>query len=245
MTDTTEEKPKRISRVKKAVTTNVSFSTTATPPLTKPLVQVCDSLAGLMSATEKAKREITELQEKVVETQKTWADEQKEHDKMILGRDKEEELARKREIDEYGYQTKVTRRKVEDDFNEKRLAWERDLQQKKDEIAEEKKELTELRARVGSFDTELQKTIKEAQNSLAKELEEKYTNERKLREQEVKSEKEILNLKITSLTVENNRQGAEITALKKALDEATLQIKEIAVKVIEGRTPKIVGTSDN
>jgi hypothetical protein len=32
--------------------------------------------------------------------------------------------------------------------------------------------------------------------------------------------------------------------LKKAFDEATAQVKDIAVKVIEGRTPKIVPSTE-
>lgn len=74
---------------------------------------------------------------------------------------------------------------------------------------------------------------KEAESILEKILTEKFSNEKVLREQEIKAEKELLNLKITNLTAENARQTKEIESLKNALDEATKQIKEVAVKVIE------------
>ena len=49
----------------------------------------------------------------------------------------------------------------------------------------------------------------------------------------MKSEKELLVLKITNLTQENSRQSNEIAVLKKSLEEATRQLKDVAVKVIE------------
>mgnify|MGYP001568907884 CR=1 FL=1 len=53
-----------------------------------------------------------------------------------------------------------------------------------------------------------------------------------------KAEKEILALKIESLTANNERQVKEIESLKRAMEEARRQIKEIAVKVIESGSSK-------
>ena len=83
---------------------------------------------------------------------------------------------------------------------------------------------------------EKEKAVAEAQEILQEELVYKFETERKLKEQENKSEKDILNLKIANLTSENNRLNGEIGILKKALEEATRQVKEIAVKVIESGT---------
>ena len=102
----------------------------------------------------------------------------------------------------------------------------------------------DLREKVAGFETEMTKAVKEAQTNLVKEMEAEYTTERKLREQEIKSEKEILNLKINSLVSDNARLTAEVESLKKALDEAARQVKEIAVKVIEGRAAKQTNTSE-
>ena len=51
-------------------------------------------------------------------------------------------------------------------------------------------------------------------------------------------------LKINSLVSDNARLTAEVESLKKALDEAARQVKEIAVKVIEGRAAKQTNTSE-
>ena len=120
----------------------------------------------------------------------------------------------------------------------KKAKWERELQERKDEIAKEKLELDTFRKQVASFEEEKNTAIKKACVSLEKQLHETFAVERKLREQEVKSEKELLVLKITNLTSDNARQANEITALKKSLEEATSQLKDVAVKVIESSSSK-------
>lgn len=240
------DKPKRVVKAKKteAIALTPDKTMAELPKVYKPLHEVSDFLSGIIVGIEQAKKEIADLENNILATQKLWQEEQENHQKEVINRDEQLRLANKREEEEYEYQRKMERKRSEDEFAEKKLAWERELQQRKEEIAAEKKELTELRVRVAAFDTEEQKAVKEAQTATAKELEEKYTNERKLREQEVKSEREILNLKIVSLTTENSRQSGEIQALKAALDEATRQLKDVAVKVIEGRTPKVIDSSE-
>ena len=64
-------------------------------------------------------------------------------------------------------------------------------------------------------------------------------------DQEQKSEKELLAFKITNLTQENARQSQEIITLKKSLENATAQLKDVAVKVIESsgnKAPPIVAS---
>lgn len=57
--------------------------------------------------------------------------------------------------------------------------------------------------------------------------------EKILRDQEVKAEKDLLNMKISNLETDNLRLIKETEVLKRSLDEAARQVKEIAVKVIE------------
>lgn len=242
-----EEKPKRASRSRK--TENIAETPIATKPVTtlsdKTLETVLAHLSELSIKAEQAKVEIAALQKSITETKENWEKEKEVHVREVAVRDMEEELKRKRDKEEYDYQEKMARKKAEDDFAERKTIWERELAQKKDQIDAERKELSQLRTLTAGFETDKAKAIKEAQAALTKELEEKFGTERKLREQEVKSDKDILTLKITSLTAEVSRQAAEIVTLKKAFDEATAQVKDIAVKVIEGRTPKTVSPTQD
>lgn len=88
---------------------------------------------------------------------------------------------------------------------------------------------------VRGFESEKEKAVTKA---LQKELTSAFETEKKLREQEFKAEKELLNLKISNLIIENSRQANEIETLKKALDDTTRQIKEVAAKVIESGSPQ-------
>lgn len=90
-----------------------------------------------------------------------------------------------------------------------------------------------------NFDQEKEKAVKEACGLLQKQLQNAFAAEKKLREQEIKSEKELLALKITNLTQDNIRQANEIAVLKKSIEEATAQLKDVAVKVIESSNASI------
>lgn len=250
MTDspTAAEKPKKSIRSKKAEQTVTADQITSSSHVSKissqPLLGIIDYFSELTIKIEQTKKEIIDSQKEIAETKEGWEKEKVEYEKGIVARNTEVSLARKREEEEYEYQRKIERRKAEDEFAEKKAQWEKQLREEKEKIEAERKELAELRSKVASFENELQKVVKETQSVTTRDLEAKYAAERKLREQEVKSETDILALKIDSFTKENSRQATDIESLKKALDEATRQVKEIAVKVIEGRTPKVIGTSE-
>lgn len=214
--------------------------TTATPTVvseatvsTKAVTAFEDIFNDVIQSINESKAEFLRLQREIEETKRAWVREQQEHEVSIAQRNQQEELARKREQEAYEYETKLARRKAEDEFLEKKARWERELAVSKEEIEKEREELVTLRERVSGFDMEKTKAVKEAQVILQKELNEQITMEKKLREQEVKAEKELLALKITTLTQENTRMNHEIEALKKALTDATAQLKDVAVKVIE------------
>lgn len=67
--------------------------------------------------------------------------------------------ARQREQETYEYETVLTRRKVEDEFASQRAAWEKLLQDEKDQLAAERKELETLRKQVSSFPAETDKAV--------------------------------------------------------------------------------------
>lgn len=196
-----------------------------------------EKFTDLVDAISKAREEFVNLQKEISQIKETWAREQEEHIRQLTERDREEELARKREKETYQYETAKERRQSEDEFLEKKAKWEKELQLKKDELQEEKEELIMLRKQVSGFEIELEKAVKEGKLALQKELTDQFTTEKKLREQEVKAEKELLGLKIQNLVQENTRQNQEITALKKAMDDATTQLKDVAVRVIESSKP--------
>lgn len=223
---------KKTTRARK--TTAVSDQTAAEVSLSaKTLKPLEDAFVKLANTITTAKDEYGELQKQISEIKETWDKEQRSHKVQIAEINQQEELARKREKETYDYEISLVRKKAEDEFEERKNKWEKELLERKEEIAKDKQELEILRKQTAGFEEEEEKAIKEVCDLQQKELSKEYDQERKLREQEIKAEKELQALKIINLTSENTRLANEVIMLKKSLDEATMQLKEVAVKVIE------------
>ncbi|MBI2611625.1 hypothetical protein HYW54_02645 [Candidatus Gottesmanbacteria bacterium] len=203
---------------------------------TLPLKQtntIVTSFSDLLQKLQDAENEFESLQKEIVSTRELWEKEKKDHEQEIIGRNQDEEIERKREEETFKYEVNRARQKEEDEFKAKKDAWERELAVKKEELAQEKEELLSLRKQVADFPKEKEKAVKDACGELEKNLTHEFVTERKLNNQETNSKQEILALKIVTLTRENTEKTKEIDMLKKALDEATKEVKDIAVRVIE------------
>lgn len=248
---TTQPVKKRAVRTKKTafagIGTGISTSSRFSLSSVKSLQSVVEVFNNLIEKIVAARVEIENLQRDIEETKESWTKEQREHEVQIVERSRLEETDRNRERETYDYETKLARKKAEDEFAERKLKREKELSEKKEEIEKDKQELDDLRKQVAGFEAEKEKEVKEACASLQKTLTEKYEIEKKLREQEIKAEKELLSLKIEQLSKENASQASEIASLKKSLQEASNQVKEIAVKVIESgsTSPKSSASSED
>lgn len=197
------------------------------------LVKLFNDIAEKIS---QSKIEYERLQEEITQTKEAWVKQQQDHQREIEEKSKLEELKRKQEEELYQYELFRKHKIAEDEYKDKKIDWDRSLQEQKDVIEKERKELTELRVLAENFEKEQQKAVKEAEELLQKQLTSEFEIEKKIKEQEIKAEKDILNLKLGNLSEENKRLSLEVDNLKKAVDQATSQVKEIALKVIESRS---------
>lgn len=228
--------PKKIVRSRKTTTVSDTLNTPAVSanPTSSPLSQTnSNTFLNIISQVTQNQQEFEKLLKEIEETRKNWEKEKQQHSQETEQNLKQQDILRKREQEEYEYETKKQRKIAEDTFADKKTAWEKELMEQKDKIAEEKKELESLRKIVEGFEGDKEKAIKESQEILRLQINNRFETDKKLREQEVKAEKDLLNLRLNNLIAENARQAKEIGELKKALDESTREVKEIAVKVIE------------
>lgn len=228
--------PKKIVRARKTTTASDTLNTPAVSanPTSSPLSQTnLNTFLSIIGQITQNQQEFEKLLKEIEETRKNWEKEKQQHSQETEQNLKQEEILRKREQEEYEYETKKQRKIAEDEFADKKTSWEKGLQEQKDKIAEERKELESLRKIVDGFEAEKEKAIKETGEILRSQLNNQYETDKKLREQEIKAEKDLLNLRLNNLTAENARQAKEIEELKKTLDQSTKEVKEIAVKVIE------------
>ncbi len=200
-----------------------------------PVIKIFDELSAKIA---EGKIEFDNLQKEIAQTKEDWVREQKQYQIELSQQKSQSDLERKREEETYQYNTALVRKRAEDEFQDKKTNWEKDLAQRKEELEAQKRELEDLRKQAAGFDAQKEQAVKEAETRVEKELREQFENQRKLREQEVKSEKDLLNMRISNLETDNLRLTKEIEILKRSLDEAGRQVKEIAVKVIESGQPK-------
>lgn len=185
------------------------------------------------------------MQKEIQEVRELWQREKTDHERSIIELSNQEAAKQSRQEETWAYEFSQKEKRTLEELNEKKLKWEKELEAQKEVLENERRELVELRQRVEKFEGEKERTIKEASAALAKDLNEKYQNETRLRDQTESSEKEILNLKINQLTVENNRLTKELETIKKSLDEASRQLKEVALKVIESGSGGASKTNSN
>lgn len=227
--------PKTTSRTKKPTTVaqgdNVaSLTVQSVPKDDQSLLDVFNDLADKICD---AQEEFERLQREIAQVRQNWEQEQKSHQLQLAQQDQQEQLDRRREKEAYEYSITRSRKETEDELADYKATWKKELAVQKEAIEKDKQDLVTLRGQASAFESEKTKAIDEALTILQKQLSEKFGGEAKLREQEAKAEKEVLKLKVANLIDQNSRQSSEIESLKKAFDEATRQVKEIAVKVIE------------
>lgn len=232
MTDTTSAAPKttRTKRVTKAKPA-APFQTQPSDPI-EP-TSISQTINELTVEFKKIQTEFENLQKEITDTKEKWIKEQKDHESEMVQRNLQEEQNRKIQQEIYEYELSRNHKKAEDDFNDQKDKWQKELFSKREEIERDKMELAELRKAVENFDYQISEAVKASQAMLQKELTEKFETEKKLKLQESNSEKAILSLRVENLVDQNSKQTAEIQLLKKALDDASRQLKEIAVRVID------------
>jgi hypothetical protein len=201
-----------------------------------------DSLAALLLAQKEKKQEFeTELNER----KELWEKEKKEYEIFRKEEDLQQKKQRQREEEEYNYNLKLQRKKDQDLYEAKKILQETELAEKKSKI---EKELTEreqilavkelefkdLKVKVESFSKELEKAIAETEKTITEKIELKYKHQSDLLNKEIEGERKLNEQLIASLRAKIKEQETLVTQLTTKADTATQQVKDIAVKVVEG-----------
>ncbi|MBM4401670.1 MAG: hypothetical protein FJ044_00295 [Candidatus Cloacimonetes bacterium] len=237
-TKTPEEKQKE-ELISEAETYTIENISRTIGELGNNLKSEAEKFTTLQKAIEVKKKELENLHQ-ISATASTL--------KNLIYAQKRHETERAREEEEYRYNLELQRRKDQDEFEEekkKRLnefegeiaGKKAELEAREETLSAAEKELKELRREVENFPEELankvEATREEGYQSAQKEAEIKAN----LLAKEVESEKKLYEQKITSLEQTVKVQTTEIVSLKASLEKASGQLKDIAVKVIEGQSP--------
>src|SRR6266568_3367229 len=176
---------------------------------------------------ELQKQEEEKFEREMAEKQAAWLAEQKSYEE-VLKKD------RSREEEEYGYQKTLRLKREKDAFEEEKRVWEREMQEKKQLHAEREAELVDLRKKAAQLPGELDKAVKTAvAEAIAQEKKDSQIRQN-FAKQEWDAKQQLSALKVISLEQTVKVQAGEIAELKRQLEKATQQVKDIAITVIEG-----------
>ena len=136
-----------------------------------------------------------------------------------------------REEEAYRYEQQLERKRVVDERENERLMHER-----KDEEQEIKDtlmtELSELRKKAAAAPVEIERAVKQAIATAVAQTQSDAATKASFAKQQADAALNLATVRITSLEETVKTQLQEIFLLKKQLDEATRQVKDIAVSVI-------------
>lgn len=196
--------------------------------------------------TEEVNNSIKELEEKY----KIRLEElEKEYDLKA----KSLKVERDREVEEYNYKTKREREISNNKWEDEKLERENNLAKKEEEtnkLLEEVKEkaehIKELENKVNEIPSLLEKEYARGRKEAINELEKEHKYETELLSKDFKNTIDRQNDKIESLNEEVKKCNLTNEALQNKLDQAYMQIKEMATKTVEATGGvKILGNNQN
>lgn len=197
--------------------------------------------AGSLTALIEAHREEKESFEKQMEQTKTnWQAAKEQLDIDYKEKKAQLEKLRKREEEEYTYQLEIKRRKELDEYNDKKIEIELELvdrisavDHRERQVTEREKHIDNLQKQVDSIDALLDKKIKQAEESLAKQLKEQFSHESEIKAKDYDA---TIKLKEQSISYKNDKiaqQEEQIRELKLQSNEASRQVQSIASRALD------------
>lgn len=223
-----------------------------------------DSLAALLLALkekqEKFDEEInqkkTEFDADMTQKRQQWKKEQEEAELLRKEKETQVKKERQREEEEYNYSLQLKRKKDKDEYEAKKAAMEKELRDKRAAlqielsereaaISSREKEYEELKAKVESFPPQLDNAIKETEKTVIERIETKYKHDVDLKAKEVEGERKLSKQIISSMESKIKEQDEMIRQLTQRANEAGLQVKDIAVKAIEGASSQRMISRDS
>jgi DNA mismatch repair protein MutH len=116
---------------------------------------------------------------------------------------------------------------------EQKAAFEKEYADRENKITEREAEFAELSKKVTTFPAELEKTIKQTEKTIGEQLNGKHNHEKELLAKEIEGERKLKDQTIATLQEKIKEQAALILQLTNKADNATQQVKEIAIKAVE------------
>lgn len=164
-----------------------------------------------------------ELATEKVRAKKEWQREQEEYEYTLKTR-------RARDQEEYAKR----RETLEAQLTEERAKQEKALADREAAVAAREQELADLQARVQTMETETQRAVAQARDEATKAAEERARQQAALKAKDFEGAEKLSQQRIQTLEAQVTEKNARIEALQAELQDASVKVRDIAVKAIEG-----------
>ena len=149
-----------------------------------------------------------------------------------------------KEKEEYTYNLRIKHRNEEDDYQQKKVAQEKELKEKKEEfekaivvrekaVSDQEKDIEKLRKEASQFENILKTSVQETEASVTASLTKEFEYRQKLETKDLESNIQLHKQEIEGLRAKIKEQSVLIDSLISKTDSATHQVKDIALKAIE------------
>lgn len=207
----------------------VASSATIVDTLHEEFRRKLDEASGLLRQGSDALvgdlRSATHALEKTIEKKTELEEAMREEDELVKKR-------RKQEQEEYEYDFLKRKKRQEDELKEQRMAFDTDMKKRRDALAEQEKEIADLRKRAESFDSLLAATEKKAVEQTTKALESDHKQVIAFMKQEHTGSEQLLKQKVDSLQQTIISQSKEVDRLQKELATTNERLTRIAEKAV-------------
>lgn len=231
-----EKEFKRLSEIKKAIKIEEENLENV-----YQLTSETDSLAAMIQAQKEIKES---FENELNEQKEKWAKEKNEYINKLNEDKEDKEKLRKREDDEYNYSIEIKRKKEEDIYQEKKakqekeladkkVAFESEIKEREQTVAENEAELLELRKNAENFPKELEKAVTSAIKQETDSLNAEFDFKIQLSEKETKGKIDLKDQIISNLEAKILDLQSQIKSLSGKTDKAEANAKDIVMKAIE------------
>jgi len=150
-----------------------------------------------------------------------------------------------REEEEYEYVLKTKRSREQEEYlkrkqaletrlMEARARQERELAERDAALAAREKELVDLHARVAALPAELDRSVAQAREEATKVAEDRARHEAALRAKDAEATEKLLGQRLETLDLMLKEKDSRIEQIQAEIRDASVKVREIAVKAIEG-----------
>lgn len=170
-------------------------------------------------------RAASEALEKTIEKKSLFEKALQEDEKRLM-------TERKREQEEYDYDFSKRKKRQEEELADLRESFEADIRKRREALAEQEKEVTDLRKRAETFEAQLTAVEKQTVEQTTKMLEVDHKQSIAFTKQEHQAAEQLLKQKIELLQKTMTAQEKELERLQKELATTNDRLTRIAEKAV-------------